>query len=113
MCAQRPTASGPGPLLCPVRRYGQPGRDVPRPETAPNRGGTVAAIAKHTARTPRSWTDAKVQRRSVSVIGRPMDASGNRSDALRADVGEGLLFTVQKALPLMKEGGSVILTDLP
>jgi hypothetical protein len=30
----------------------QPGHDVPRPETAPNRRRIVAAITKHTARTP-------------------------------------------------------------
>ena len=30
----------------------QPGHDVPRPETAPNRRGVVAAITQHTVRTP-------------------------------------------------------------
>jgi hypothetical protein len=30
----------------------QPGHDVPRSETAPNRSGVVAAITKHTVRTP-------------------------------------------------------------
>jgi hypothetical protein len=32
--------------------HGQPGHDVPRPETAPNRCRVVGAITEHTVRPP-------------------------------------------------------------